>query len=111
MARIAIVTPAPPGSRTGNRQTAARWAAMLRAAGHRVAIANDWNGERCDLLIALHAHRSHASVRRYRDARPDGALIVVLTGTDLYRDLRSRKGARVAALADRIIVLQPARAR
>ena len=108
MARIAIVTPAPAGSRTGNRHTAARWAAMLRAAGHRVAVRNEWNGERCDLLIALHADRSHASLRRYKTANPGGPLIVVLTGTDLYRDLPgSRKARESLALADRIIVLQP----
>ncbi|MFY9313939.1 MAG: selenoneine biosynthesis selenosugar synthase SenB [Burkholderiales bacterium] len=108
MARIVIVTPTPPGSRTGNRHTAARWASMLRSAGHRVAVLNEWNGERCDLLIALHADRSHASVRHYKDARPDGALIVILTGTDLYRDLPrgSKKAKESLDLADRIIVLQ-----
>lgn len=108
MARISIVTPARPGSRTGNRHTAARWAAMLRSAGHRVHVANEWNGERCELLIALHADRSHPSVRRYRDARPDGPLIVVLTGTDLYRDLPrgSKKARESLELANRIIVLQ-----
>jgi putative glycosyltransferase (TIGR04348 family) len=108
VARISIVTPAPAGSRTGNRHTAARWAAMLRASGHRVAVANEWNGERCDLLIALHADRSHASVCRYREFHPQGALIVALTGTDLYRDLpRGSKKARESLdLADRIIVLQ-----
>ena len=108
MARIAIVTPAPPGSRTGNRQTAARWARMLRADGHRTAIANEWNGERCDVLVALHAHRSHASISRYRQAYPHGALVVVLTGTDLYRDLPDSRAARESLrLADRIVVLQP----
>src|SRR5512147_758562 len=108
MARIVIVTPAPPGSRTGNRHTAGRWQAMLRSAGHRVAVASEWTGERCDLLIALHADRSHVSVRRYRCARPEGALLVALTGTDLYRDLpRGSKKARESLdLADRIIVLQ-----
>jgi putative glycosyltransferase (TIGR04348 family) len=108
MARILIVTPARPGSRTGNRETAGRWAAMLRSAGHRVSVANDWDGERCDLLVALHAHYSHPALRRYRDARPDGPLVVALTGTDLYRDLPA--GSRLAResldLADRIIVLQ-----
>jgi glycosyltransferase involved in cell wall biosynthesis len=81
---------------------------MLRSAGHRVAVLNEWSGERCDLLIALHADRSHASVRSYKDAHPDGSLITVLTGTDLYRDLpRGSKNARESLdLADRIIVLQ-----
>ncbi|HUK03511.1 MAG TPA: TIGR04348 family glycosyltransferase, partial [Burkholderiales bacterium] len=108
MARIVIVTPAKPGTRVGNRHTAARWSRMLRKAGHRVAIATEWTGERCDLLIALHADRSHASVRRWRDAHPRRPLIVVLTGTDLYRDLpRGSKKARESLdLADRIIVLQ-----
>src|SRR5262245_21455741 len=94
MARIVIVTPARPGSRTGNRQTAGRWAAMLRSAGHRISVATEWTGERCDLLIALHADRSHASVRAYRNAHPKGPLIVALTGTDLYRDLAA--GSRKA---------------
>ncbi len=107
MTRILIVTPAKPGSRTGNRHTAARWSAMLRSAGHRVAVANEWSGERCDLLIALHADRSHDSVRRYHDAHPDAPIVVVLTGTDLYRDLpASRKAQDSLDLADRIIVLQ-----
>lgn len=108
MAGILIVTPAPPGSRVGNRHTAARWQAMLRSAGHRVAVATEWAGERCDLLLALHADRSHASVIRYRAAHPRRPLIVALTGTDLYRDLPagSKKARTSLDLADRIIVLQ-----
>jgi len=107
MARIAIVTPARAGSRTGNRHTAARWARMLRAAGHRVAVLTQWRGERCDLLVALHATRSFASVERYRAAQPAAPLAVVLTGTDLYRDLpASAEARRSLELGDRLIVLQ-----
>jgi len=107
MAKIAIVTPARAGSRTGNRHTAARWATMLRGAGHRVTVLTQWQGERCDLLVALHAKRSHASVLRYRAAQPSGPLAVVLTGTDLYRDLpASAEARRSLEFADRIIVLQ-----
>jgi putative glycosyltransferase (TIGR04348 family) len=72
-----------------------------------VAVRTDWKGERCDLLIALHAKRSHESVAHYRAAHPRGWLAVVLTGTDLYRDLPdSAEARRSLALADRIIVLQ-----
>lgn len=111
MARVFIATPARPGTRNGNLHTAQRWAAMLRAAGHRVAVGTQWEGERegerCDTLIALHALRSHASVLAWRAAHPSGGLVVTLTGTDLYRDLpRSTEARRSLALADRVIVLQ-----
>ncbi|MGH8707710.1 MAG: selenoneine biosynthesis selenosugar synthase SenB, partial [Burkholderiales bacterium] len=107
MARIALVTPAGAGTRNGNRHTALRWASFLRRAGHRVSVALAWDGAACDLLIALHARRSAASVAHYRAAQPHGPLAVVLTGTDLYRDLPgSAEARRSLALADRIIVLQ-----
>src|SRR5258708_1693193 len=108
MARIHIVTPAGPGTRNGNRHTATRWASMLRGAGHRVAVSLAWEGERCDALIALHARKSHASVLALEE-RSDAPLIVVLTGTDLYRDLPvSAQARRSLELADRVIVLQEA---
>ena len=107
MARIAIVTPAGAGSRNGNRHTAQRWAGFLRAAGHRVSVDTEWNGKPCDLLLALHARRSHPSVLKYRKRFPAGPLVVTLTGTDLYRDLpASREAQHSLRLADRVIVLQ-----
>jgi putative glycosyltransferase (TIGR04348 family) len=109
MARIAIVTPAGAGTRNGNRHTATRWAAMLRGAGHRVGVSLAWEGQACDALVALHARRSHASIARYREAKPGAPLVVVLTGTDLYRDLpESQEARRSLELADRVIVLQDA---
>ena len=105
--KIAIVTPVAAGSRTGNRHTAQRWAAMLRAAGHKVTLATDWNGRPADVLLALHARRSHDSILRYRAAYPQGKLVVVLTGTDLYRDIRYDAGAQLSLkLAQRLVVLQ-----
>jgi len=107
MARISIVTPAAAGSRTGNRHTAQRWARLLRTLGHRVAVGTEWDGRACELLIALHARRSHASVARFRAAHPHTPLVVVLTGTDLYRDLpASAEARRSLALADRLVALQ-----
>jgi putative glycosyltransferase (TIGR04348 family) len=107
MARICIVTPARAGSRNGNRHTAQRWAGFLRALGHRVSVTVQWDGEPCDLLLALHARRSHASVVEYRKRYPHRPLVVTLTGTDLYRDLPASREARQSLrIADRIIVLQ-----
>jgi putative glycosyltransferase (TIGR04348 family) len=109
MSRITLVTPAGAGARNGNRHTAARWARMLRAAGFRTRTAASWARERCDALIALHARRSHDSVGAFRAEHPGAPVIVVLTGTDLYRDLSSSAEARRSLeLADRIIVLQDA---
>jgi putative glycosyltransferase (TIGR04348 family) len=107
MARLFIVTPAGAGLRNGNRHTALRWAALLRASGHRVRVEVAWNGEPCDALIALHARRSHESIARYTSTKKP--LIVTLTGTDLYRDLPDSAEARASLeLANRLIVLQDA---
>src|SRR5262245_26464202 len=76
--KVGIVTPAPPGSRHGNRVTALRWARMLRSLGHRVEITQSYDGESHDLLIALHALRSHDAIKRFHCENPDHPLIVAL---------------------------------
>src|SRR5215475_2387237 len=106
--RIGIVTPAGPRSRHGNRVTALRWARILRSLGHRVTIAQSYEGESYDLLVTLHALRSHDAIKRWRREHPDRPLIVALTGTDLYRDLpKSKRAQQSLELATRLIVLQP----
>ncbi len=104
--RVALVCPAPKGSRLGNRITALRWAAMLRALGHRAVIVAPGEAPRCDLLIALHARRSAPSVERSHAEAPDRPIVVALTGTDLYRDIHTDAAAqRALELAARLIVL------
>jgi putative glycosyltransferase (TIGR04348 family) len=106
--RILVVTPARRGSHAGNRVTALRWARLLRGLGHRVRLAEAFRGERCDLLVALHARKSHASVARYRAERPAAPLVVTLTGTDLYDELaRSPEAHDSLARATRLVTLQP----
>jgi putative glycosyltransferase (TIGR04348 family) len=106
---VGVVTPAPPGSRNGNRITANRWAGFLRDLGHRVRITTEYGGERYDALVALHARRSYDSIARFRHTHPDNPLIVALTGTDLYGDIRSDPLAQQSLeWADRLITLQPA---
>lgn len=105
---IGIITPAPPGSRYGNRVTAIRWSKILRQQGHRVVIRESYLGEPFDLLVALHARRSFESTKRFQRERPACPVIVALTGTDLYRDLASSKNAQHSLdIATRIVVLQP----
>src|SRR5262245_4772561 len=106
--KIGIVTPAPPGSRYGNRVTAMRWAKILRTLGHRGSVTQSYDGQAFDLLIALHAKRSHDAIKRFYEEHPDRPLIVALTGTDLYNDLKHSKQARTSLeMATRLIVLQP----
>jgi len=88
--------------------TALRWSRILRALGHRVRIEPQYRGQQCDLMIALHARRSHPSVRRFRRRYPTRPLILALTGTDLYRDLGSSRSAqRSLKLANWLVTLQP----
>lgn len=104
--RIALVTPAGPGTRNGNRHTALRWAAFLRQAGHRVDVSVQWTPDsRIDAMLALHARRSYPSIKTFSS---DKLLVVALTGTDVYRDIHESAEARESLeLADRLIVLQP----
>jgi putative glycosyltransferase (TIGR04348 family) len=105
--RIAIVTPSAASTRTGNRHTAQRYAAFLRGAGHRVRVASSWDGGDCDLMIALHARKSHDSIERFHGRHPARPLVVVLTGTDLYRDIRVDASAQSSLdMATLLVTLQ-----
>ena len=106
--RIGIVTPAPPDSRYGNRITALRWTRILRRLGNRVSILQAYDGKPYDLLVALHARRSHPSIINFRRQNPAAPIIVALTGTDLYRDIRTNHLAQESLdIATGIVVLQP----
>lgn len=104
---IALITPYGADTQSGNWYTAARWAGFLRAAGHKVDLSTYWNGEPVDLMIALHARRSALSIQAFAAWQPQSPLIVVLTGTDLYRDIRHDADAQQSLhLASRLVVLQ-----
>ncbi len=105
--RILIVTPTAADSRSGNRITATRWAGILRKLGHRVQVRSCFSGELADCLIALHALRSASSVRRFHAVCGSKPIVLALTGTDLYRDIKSKSAARRSLqLATRLVVLQ-----
>jgi len=105
--KIALVTPAPAQVHTGNRTTADRWARLLSELGNQVRVQKSWDGEECDLLIALHARRSFPAIQRFRQQHPLAPLVVALTGTDLYGDLEDSAEAMCSLeFASRIVVLQ-----
>ena len=108
--RLVIISPALADANNGNWRTAHRWRRFL--AGHYdVSIASQWpnteHPDAPDVLIALHARRSAASIARFAARHPERPLVVVLTGTDLYRDIESDAAAqRSLELATRLVVLQ-----
>lgn len=106
---IGLVTPAAPRSRAGNRATATRWAALLRRLGHRVSVRERWRAGDAgfDLLLALHAWRSAESIEAFAQHYPDRALVLALTGTDIYRFQHTHPEVTAASIerADALIGL------
>jgi putative glycosyltransferase (TIGR04348 family) len=108
--RVAIVSPALRAANNGNWRTAHRWARFLRPR-FAVELRSAWTpadtSPQC--LVALHARRSAPTVATYVRACPQHPLILVLTGTDLYRDLPGDAAARRSLdLATHLVVLQEA---
>lgn len=113
--KVVLISPAGRGSHAGNRATATRWAGRLRELGCRVRIAGpedapkEWclDGRPPDLVMALHAWRSHGAILACRQAFPGCPLVVVLTGTDVYRFQHSHPDAFLESLeaADALVGL------
>jgi len=106
--RILIVSPALARANNGNWQTASRWVRFLRGV-HEAEVTDAWqSGDRApDLLIALHARRSAPSIAAFAAAHPDKPTLLVLTGTDVYRDIHDSPEARASLQrAAALVVLQ-----
>jgi putative glycosyltransferase (TIGR04348 family) len=108
--RLLIVTPAMAQANNGNWQTAARWRELLKT-DYEVQLCTAWPSDvsdetAFDLMLALHARRSAASIAAWAETQAHKPLCVVLTGTDLYRDIHADAAAqRSLELAHRLIVL------
>jgi len=106
---VLIVTPYAAQANNGNWRTATRWSRFLRDRYRVIVQAQTAPQQLVDAgcLIALHARRSHAAIATWRERFPGRPIVVVLTGTDLYRDLPGDAAANESlALADRLVVLQ-----
>ena len=114
--KIAIITPGSEpflqGLVTGNEVTARRWEEVLRKLGHDPVVLEQYGNEEADLLIALHARKSSASIEAFKESFPAKPLVVAMTGTDLYQDLPDDETVlRSLEIATHIVVLQPGWAR
>ena len=104
--RVCIVSPALAEANNGNWHTASRWQKFLAPVAE-VQIVLAWSGAPVDALIALHARRSAESIERFHAAHPRAPLALVMTGTDLYRDIRTEALAQHALqCASHVVVLQ-----
>ncbi|MBK6592448.1 MAG: TIGR04348 family glycosyltransferase [Burkholderiales bacterium] len=124
---VVIVSPALADANNGNWQTARRWQQLLQSPGgaalpRKARIVTQWPDgplaltDQC--MLALHARRSADSVSAWANSRSPGhtdsavvqpvpGLAVVLTGTDLYRDILTDPLAqRSLELAQHLVVLQ-----
>ncbi len=106
---VLIISPASAKANNGNWQTASRWQRFVRER-YRVRLLDTWDGQpQADAMIALHARRSAQAIHAWSRRRPDAPLILVLTGTDLYRDIHTSEDAQHSlAMASHLVVLQEA---
>ena len=104
---VVIVSPALASANNGNWQTAKRYRQLLKS-HYRVRLVGEWDGTQSgDVLIALHARRSFASIAAWHAVHGAQGLVVVLTGTDLYRDIQHDSQAQQSLdFANRLVVLQ-----
>jgi putative glycosyltransferase (TIGR04348 family) len=107
--QVVIVSPALRDANNGNWQTARRWQQHL-AGAFSTRIVTDWPDAQADrdaVMVALHARRSAEAIAAWSAAHPEQGLAVVLTGTDLYRDIQTVAAAqRSLLLAQALVVLQ-----
>lgn len=87
--------------------TALRWQGFLEELGYSVEVTESWSGEDAGVLIALHAYRSHQSIAQFKKRYPSRPIVLILTGTDLYRDMQNHSEVlQSMEMADQLIVLQ-----
>lgn len=89
--------------------TALRWQGFLEQLGYSAEVTESWSGGDVALLIALHAYRSHQSIVAFKKQYPDRPVVLILTGTDLYRDIANHNEVTQSMeMADQLVVLQSA---
>ena len=86
---------------------ASRWAGILRELGHRVRVAEGYDGRRYDMMVAVHAWRSAEAIETFKALYPACPVVLQLSGTDIYEYLWTdpTRTLRSMALSDRLVGL------
>lgn len=103
---MVIVTPALRAANNGNWKTAWRWQRHL-AEGCKARIVAAWPDAQAagdQVMIALHARRSAASIAAWAAEHPGRGLALTLTGTDLYRDIQFDAAAQQSLQRAQILI-------
>jgi putative glycosyltransferase (TIGR04348 family) len=113
--KIVLISPALKAANNGNWHTAHRWAVFAKSHCD-IDVLQNWQpsvtenvASKPQAMVALHARRSAPSIHAWAKAHPHKPLVVILTGTDLYRDIQTDDSAQLSlAFATHLVVLQEA---
>ena len=108
--KVCVASPYPLSELKGNSVTTDRIVAMLNEGGVEARGSYGNDGEPADILITLHAIKGAPAVFDFKKKTPNGRVIILLTGTDIYQGLAegSQIGGDALQVADRIVVPQEA---
>ena len=108
--KVCVASPYSLAELKGNTVTAERIVDLLQGEGVEARTSHLYDGKAADVLISLHAVKGAPAIFDYREAYPEGKVVVLITGTDLYESLPagSEIGNRALLEADRIVVVQEA---
>jgi putative glycosyltransferase (TIGR04348 family) len=109
---VVIVSPALHEANNGNWRSAHRWRQFLQPVVP-TRIVRQWPDAESDgdrAMIALHARRSADAIAAWHATRTGQTLAVLLTGTDVYRDIAADPIARRSLDLARILVVLQDRA-
>lgn len=108
--KVCVASPYPLSELKGNSVTTKRIVDILREGGIDARGSHLYDGLPADVLISLHAVKGAPAVDEFCEKRPDGRVVVLIAGTDIYDTLPkgSEAGHRALKKADRIVVVQEA---
>lgn len=107
--RIQICSGYPLESPKGNSVTAKRLASLFVQRGHDAfAVCTDQPSP-SDVFIGLHAFNTFPAACHFRTRCPDGSLLVLLTGTDIYGGFEGNQAAiaTLSEIVDHFVVAHP----
>lgn len=102
--KICVASPYPLSELKGNSVTTHRIVEILNEADFEARGSHGFDGAPADLLISLHAFKGEQAVREFQRRCPDGKVVVLITGTDLYVDIPEGRGLESLEVADAIAI-------